>query len=96
MRAVLVDREVLVSRPVKCSEMRIIGLENNIPAEVVAAIARVSGCPEGEINIVEIWRFLSGLGSVWVSCLTSAAKKVADGGHLVVGWVGVRVEELPP
>jgi hypothetical protein len=38
----------------------------------------------------------SGLGCVWAQCLSAAAKKAAEAGRLIVGWVSAKVEALQP
>ena len=63
--------------------------------EVAAAVAAEGGCTIGEVKTGEIKkRSPRGMGSVWVQCPTTAAKKVAGKGKITIGWVAARVEAL--
>ncbi|XP_048005629.1 uncharacterized protein LOC125241282 [Leguminivora glycinivorella] len=88
---------VRVSRPVKCAELRVTELDDSVsPSEVVASVAKVGGCAEGQIKAGEIRQDASGLGTIWLRCPVTAAKKVveADRGRLQVGWVRAAVKLL--
>lgn len=86
---------VRVTRPTKCAELRISGLDESIrPSEVVAAVARVGGCPEANVRPGEMAYGRSGLGTVWLRCPVLAAKKVVEAGRLLVGWVSAQVTLL--
>lgn len=77
----------------KCAELHITGLEDLITSsEVIEAVTRAGGCSGRKVRKGEIRRSSSGLGSAWVKCPTSAAKRVADAGRLKIGWTGARVE----
>lgn len=94
--AEVVDPEVVrISRPTKCAELRISGLDESVLfPEVVAAVARVGGCQETDIRSGEVVRGPSGLGVVWLRCPIPAAKKVVEAGRLLVGWVSAQVKLL--
>ncbi|XP_048003187.1 uncharacterized protein LOC125239613 [Leguminivora glycinivorella] len=88
---------VRVSRPVKCAELRVTELDDSVsPGEVVASVAKVGGCAEGQIKAGEIRQDASGLGTIWLRCPVVVAKKVveADRGRLQVGWVRAAVKLL--
>ncbi|XP_061729214.1 uncharacterized protein LOC133534143 [Cydia pomonella] len=88
---------VRVSRPVKCAELRLTELDDSVsPGEVVAAVAKVGGCAEAQIKAGEIRQDASGLGTIWLRCPITAAKKVveADRGRIRVGWVRAAVKLL--
>ncbi|XP_047985766.1 uncharacterized protein LOC125225995 [Leguminivora glycinivorella] len=88
---------VRVSRPVKCAELRVTELDDSVsPGEVVASVAKVGGCSEGQIKAGEVRQDASGLGTIWLRCPVVVAKKVveADRGRLQVGWVRAAVKLL--
>ena len=88
--------EVKISRLVKRSELRISGLDISVKTvEVAAAVAAEGGYSVGEVKTGEIKkRSPRGMGSVWVQCPTTAAKKVAGKSKITIGWVVARVEAL--
>lgn len=84
-----------VSRPTKCAEMRISGLDDSISGEELArAVAQCGGCPVEAVKVGEIHQGAQGAGSAWVRCPIPAAKKLREGGRLLVGWVSARVQVL--
>jgi hypothetical protein len=86
---------VRVSRPTKCAELRLSSLDDSVtPAEVVAAISRAGGCTEDQVKTGEIRPDHTGLGTLWVRCPVTAAKKVADGRRFLVGWSSAQVKIL--
>ncbi|XP_049875606.1 uncharacterized protein LOC126380821 [Pectinophora gossypiella] len=87
---------VKVSRPIKCAQMRVMGLDDSVTAqEVVEAVAKAGGCAVDAIKAGAIREGASGMGSLLVSCPIAAAKKVAQG-RLLVGWTSARVRVLEP
>ncbi|XP_063367024.1 uncharacterized protein LOC134655491 [Cydia amplana] len=95
LREVLDPALVRISRPTKCAEMRISGLDDSVlSSEVVAAVAKEGGCAEEDIKSGEVTLGPSGLGTVWLRCPIAAAKKVAQGGRVRVGWVSAQVRLL--
>ncbi|XP_061724529.1 uncharacterized protein LOC133530577 [Cydia pomonella] len=84
--------EVHVQRPVKCAEIRIMGLDDSVSSEeVVAAVAADGGCPAEAIRSGVISRAPSGSGSLWLSCPVVAAKKITEAARIRVGWISARV-----
>lgn len=84
-----------ITRPTKCADMRIVGLDETVTVqEVVDAVSRVGECPADTIKPGSIREGAGGMGSLLVSCPVAAAKKVADKGHLLVGWVSAQVRVL--
>jgi hypothetical protein len=95
LREVFSSEEVRVSRPTKCTEMRLSGLDDSVTAtEVADAVARIGGCTVQEVKVGDIKSDPRGLGSVWLRCPVTAAKKVAERGRLLVGWVSAQVKVL--
>ncbi|KOB67084.1 Gag-like protein [Operophtera brumata] len=74
----LFDEDILrVTRPVKCAELRVAGLDDSVTeTDVVEAIARVGACSPNEVKVAGIRRNSVGLGAAFVRCPVSAAKKV--------------------
>jgi hypothetical protein len=86
---------VRISRPTRCAELRLSNLDDSVtPAEVVAAVARAGGCAEDQVKTGEIRPDHSGLGTLWVRCPVTAAKKVAENGRFLVGWSSAQVKLL--
>ncbi|XP_063362816.1 serine/arginine repetitive matrix protein 2-like [Cydia amplana] len=78
---------VRVSRPVKCAELRLTELDDSIsPEVVVAAIASVGQCSAALVKTGEVRRGLRRLGTLWVRCPVTAAKKITQAGRLELGW----------
>ncbi|XP_049871993.1 uncharacterized protein LOC126380845 [Pectinophora gossypiella] len=95
LREVLDEDVVRVNRPIRSAEMRISGLDDSVTAEdLVAAVARAGQCAADQVKPGEIRRDKTGLGSVWLRCPVAAAKKVSEGGRLLVGWVAAQVKLL--
>lgn len=91
------NEDIKVSRPTKSVEVRISGLDDSVTKEeVVAAVVRDGNCPVGSVKAGEIRQEPSGTGAVWVRCPVAAAKKLADSGRLLVGWVAAQVRLLKP
>lgn len=97
LRGALGEEVARVTRPVKRADLRIAGLDESVTKpELIVAIASSGGCSQEECRIGEIRRAPSGLGTVWVNCPATAAKKLAETGRMKVGWVMARVEALLP
>lgn len=92
------DMEVTkVSRPVKCSEIRISGLDDSVSAaEICNAVAQRGGCSVESIKAGEIQQDFQGSYSIWVRCPVTAAKTLEETGRLLIGWVAARVTLLQP
>ncbi|XP_049887058.1 uncharacterized protein LOC126381645 [Pectinophora gossypiella] len=87
---------VKVSRPTKCAQMRVVGLDDSVTAqEVVEAVAKAGGCAADGIKAGAIREGAGGMGSLLLSCPIAAAKKVAQG-RLLVGWTSAQVKVLEP
>lgn len=97
LKEVLPEGLVRISRPVKCAEMRILGLDDSVSMnEVIAAVAQKGACSEEMIKAGEVKRFAYGTGVVWVRCPIDVAKKLGAEGRITVGWVSAKVKLLPP
>ncbi|XP_063367026.1 uncharacterized protein LOC134655493 [Cydia amplana] len=94
LRETLNVADVRISRPVKCAEMRISGLDDSVTEEeLAAAVAKVGGCALEAVKVGRISRTPTGLGTAWARCPVAAAKKVAEG-RLLVGWASANVKLL--
>lgn len=97
LRQILNAEDVRIARPIKCAGLRISQLDDSVSVtELVAAIAKEGGCQLKDITSGSIVRGARGVGSAWVKCPISSAKKLANSGHLAVGWVTAKVVLLPP
>lgn len=96
MAGIFEGDEARVARPSKKAELRVTGLIDSVTVgEVVSAIARGGGCKEEEVVAGQIRSPSSSkLGSLWLRCPITAARKVAVAGRLTVGWTTVKVEAL--
>ncbi|KAF9806098.1 hypothetical protein SFRURICE_008226 [Spodoptera frugiperda] len=93
LRACLGADEARVSRPTKCLDLRILGLDDSVTEhEVVAADARTGGCSVDQVKAGTIRPDNSGLRTVVVSCPVTAAKKIKEGRRL--WWVGLGQGQL--
>ncbi|OWR43207.1 gag protein [Danaus plexippus plexippus] len=79
LRVSLGSDDVRVSRPTKCADLRISGLDDSVTQEeVTAAVSKLGGCPPDQIKTGMIRRGVSGLGTILVSCPVAAAKKIKE------------------
>lgn len=86
---------VRIARPAKHAELRVRGLVDSVtPEQVVAALAVVSECPEGEIAIGTVRSSPFGLGSAWVRVPLSAIRKVAEARRILERWMSCPVDTL--
>nr|XP_049701474.1 serine/arginine repetitive matrix protein 1-like [Helicoverpa armigera] len=97
LRASISADDARVSRPQKCADLRIMGLDDSVTAEeVVAAVARTGGCSADEVKAGTIRPDFRGTCTITVSCPVTAAKRIVDGRRLLVGWVSAQVKLLDP
>ncbi|PZC81710.1 hypothetical protein B5X24_HaOG212154 [Helicoverpa armigera] len=97
LRASISADDARVSRPHKCADLRIMGLDDSATAEeVVAAVARTGGCSADEVKAGTIRPDFRGTCTITVSCPVTAAKNIVDGRRLLVGWVSAQVKLLDP
>jgi hypothetical protein len=83
---------VKVSRPEKCVELRISGLDDAATKDRVAAVVAAEGaCAPEAIKVGEITRIPGRQGTVWVKCPIAAGKNLTDGRRVLIGWSSVRV-----
>ncbi|XP_037301649.1 eukaryotic translation initiation factor 3 subunit A-like [Manduca sexta] len=70
------DSDVVVTRPTKCSELRISGLDFAATSESVkAALCSAGGCAAEAVKVGEVRPDRSGMGAVWAKVPTKAAQK---------------------
>ncbi|XP_045491062.1 uncharacterized protein LOC123690945 [Colias croceus] len=92
LREVWDEDTIKVSRPVKCADLRVTGLDDSVAAEeVAAAVSRVGECPVDQVKCSGLRVGSRGSTTAWVSCPVAAAKKVAQVGRILVGWVSAGV-----
>ncbi|XP_075991212.1 uncharacterized protein LOC142986584 [Anticarsia gemmatalis] len=84
--------DAIVSRPYKCVDIRVRGLDDSVtPEEVARAISRAGGCPVDAVKVGVVRSGPRGEGTAWAKCPIPAAKKVAVARRLLVGWVSARI-----
>ncbi|CAG9783509.1 unnamed protein product [Diatraea saccharalis] len=89
--------EVLVTRPTISTDLRVSGLDDSVtPGILAAAIAKAGDCPLESVKTGEIKPGPSGMGSAFVRCPVTAARKIQAAKRLTVGWVAVQVKLLDP
>ncbi|CAK1585425.1 unnamed protein product [Parnassius mnemosyne] len=97
LRASLNADEARVSRPVRCADLRIMGLDDSVSEEeLVAAVARSGGCTTDQVRSGAIRPDQQGMHSATVCCPVTAAKTIVEGRRLLVGWVSAQVKLLEP
>ncbi|XP_045487210.1 uncharacterized protein LOC123689774 [Pieris rapae] len=85
---------VSVSRPEKCAEVRVAGLDDSVTSDdIKKAIAEIGGCNREQVIVSEVRPDRTGLFGAWVRCPILAAKKITEG-RLLIGWVAARVTLL--
>ena len=95
LREVFNADTVKVSRPTKTAEMRVMDLDDSVqPKDVEEAIAQAGECPIDSVKSSGIHRDARSLGLAWVRCPVAAAKKIAEKGRVLVGWVSAKVRLL--
>ncbi|XP_063893051.1 spidroin-2-like [Helicoverpa armigera] len=70
-----------VSRPYKCADLRILGLDDSVTTEEVAAVSRMGRCSAEEVKAGTIRPNFRGMSTITVSCPVAAAK--------IAGWLDV-------
>ncbi|CAH2085123.1 unnamed protein product [Euphydryas editha] len=84
-----------VVQPMKLASLRVSGLDDSVTSEAVAvAVAKLGKCDAGDIKVGAIAVGPGGLGGTVVRCPIPAAKALAEGGRLLVGWSSARVQVL--
>lgn len=96
MRVLFANKAVKIVKPAKTSELRIRGLDDSIsPGEVVDAIVAETGCVAADVKTGVIRHTSRGMGSLWLQCPLTAARRLATAGRLRIGWVMAAVDSLP-
>ncbi|XP_046619808.1 uncharacterized protein LOC124304981 [Neodiprion virginianus] len=86
---------VRISRPITKGEIRVLGMDDSVTAEELAAImAATGGCGIEAVKVGPLREMTNGLRSAWVQCPLGAATKIAAKGKIPVGWTTVRVNLL--
>jgi len=93
----VVSDEVYVGRPIRKSELRIVGIDDSVtPDEIVDVIVKKGDCDRDHVKIGEIRPMTNGLGAVWAQCPSAAAHALAKEGRIGIGWTLARVTLLEP
>lgn len=91
----LSDKNLKVSQPTKSAELRVSGLDDSVtPEELAEAVAREGKCLQEEVKCGEIKTSRFGLGTAWLRCPLTAAKKILETGKIRVGWASAKVQAL--
>lgn len=89
------EKNVVINRPVKRSEIIISGLDDSIVYEdIERALATISGDSYNNIKIETIRTARDGLGAVWVSCPTTIAARITVDNQIRIGWTWARINLL--
>lgn len=86
--------ETEIRRPSIKGELRVVGFDESVKAEIKEIITEAGECEFDEISIGDIRPMRNGLYMTWVRCPLSAAVKIANIGKLKIGWSIVRAELL--
>ncbi|KAJ0177583.1 hypothetical protein K1T71_006456 [Dendrolimus kikuchii] len=96
LREVLPEDEVKVSRPERCFNVRVSGLDDfTTVEEVVAAVARATDIAAGRFNSSVVRLGPDRLGYVIIACPVAAAINLKERRRLMVGWASADVKILP-
>jgi hypothetical protein len=83
---VLDPATVIVAAPARMAELRVDGTDISITKEELRnALALATGCGGAEVEVGEIGTSRGGLGSAWVRCPLSGARKLAQAGKIALG-----------
>lgn len=86
-----------VNRPYKTADLRVTGFDETVTSEDVRTAVVLKGeCAMDQIKVGPIRILDNGTGSVLVRCPVAAAKKLLQGGKLLVGWSAAKVAALEP
>ncbi|XP_041976509.1 uncharacterized protein LOC121731220 [Aricia agestis] len=86
-----------VARPVKCTDIRVSGLDDSVTREaVLAAVGTKTGCSLEHIKGGDVRQGPGGTGTMWVRCPVAAANTLMAAGRLLVGWSSARVQAMEP
>ncbi|CAH0401725.1 unnamed protein product [Chilo suppressalis] len=84
-----------IGRPQQCADLKLTGLDESVTLdEVRKEKAKVGGCAVHEVTSGGVHPGPRGERGMLVRCPTWAAKKVAGGGKLKVGWSLAKVTIL--
>ena len=102
MLATLKELPVKVTVPRRTAELRMTGLDDSVtPEEVAAAVVEAEDCRADEVSVGHMRYAPRGLGSVWLRCPLTAARKINRGGDarsgvkINIGWSTARATPLP-
>lgn len=86
---------VKAASPIETAELTVTGIDISVGKEKLRdTLAGVGGCRSAEIRVGDTRTFRDGLGSAWVRCSTSAARKLIRARRVAVDWSMTRVETI--
>lgn len=84
-----------VARPVKRADVRLTELSDSATRErVEATVASFGGCPQDQVRVTEVRSGPGGMGTAFVSCPVTVAKKLVEAGKIGIGWTTAKVVEV--
>lgn len=96
MKDVLEKDCVRISRPVKITDIRITGIDEDVsPDDIRVAIINIDSGKEENIKISNIKTTNDGRNVAWISCPANTAEKVNRDG-LDFGWGKIRTNKMLP
>ncbi|CAH0402029.1 unnamed protein product [Chilo suppressalis] len=91
----IVDEYAEVGRPENSADMRIFGLDESITLDdIKEVVAKRGGCCPREVTAGGVNPGSGGMWGTLVRCPAWAARKVAEGGRIKVGWSQAQVKVL--
>jgi hypothetical protein len=94
----VLDGLAVITRPTKCVDLRITGLDDSATKEkIIAAIGKAGGCPDDMLKVGEVRSGPGGLGACIVKCPVTVTKTLLKSGKgrlLLVGWSSALIKTL--
>lgn len=85
LRQALSDLALHIARPVKSGEVRMMGLDEAvIPEEIAASVAGIGGYAVSDVRVGELRRSRCGMFSAWVHCPLTAVRKLEAAKRIAV------------
>lgn len=85
--------EAGVRNPVARGELRIRGIDPSTTTEKIKnELEALGGCTCDDLKVSPISNMRDGMGIAWINCPLDIALKIAEHGHLKLGWTKVKIE----
>ncbi|EFN68990.1 hypothetical protein EAG_02451, partial [Camponotus floridanus] len=86
-------KEARVKNPVAMGELRIRGIDpSTTTEEIKGELEILGGCTRSDFKVSPINNMRDGMGIAWITCPLDIALKIAEHGHLKLGWTRVKIE----